>query len=90
MTDSIHIKVSTADLEAGIPAIDLFVSSGLSASRNSYRQLARQGGAYINDFIRIEEGRRLSLADLKPWPYSEVGGIILRAGKKRAKVVIPI
>jgi len=64
-------------LAAGISPLDLFVETGLSASRGEAKRLIKQGGMYIND-ERIDSLEfLLSEKNLTP------NGILLRAGKKK-------
>ncbi|MFH2002564.1 MAG: tyrosine--tRNA ligase [Planctomycetota bacterium] len=70
--------VALADLEAGIPAINLFADAGLAASKGEARRLIQQGGGSVNkdkitgiDFMITAEH------------LDENGTMMLRAGKKR-------
>ena len=76
---------STVDIErlkCGIPAVDLFVETGLSKSKGDARRLINQGGGYLNN-ERIEAFDALILdSDFKD------GEILLRAGKKRYHKII--
>ena len=64
-------------LAAGVSPLDLFVETGLSASRGEAKRLIKQGGMYIND-ERIDSLEfLLSEKNLTP------NGILLRAGKKK-------
>ena len=69
-------EVGAADLEAGIPVVQLFNDCGLCDSKGAARRLARQGGLYVND-EKVEEDRVLTSSDLVD------GCIMLRAGKKK-------
>ncbi len=69
-------QLDAADLEEGIPAIQLFNDCGLCDSKGAARRLARQGGLYVND-EKAEEDRVLTSADL------DNECIMLRAGKKK-------
>jgi len=60
-----------------IPAIDLFVLSGLAKSKSEARRLISQGGGYIGDERIAGLETMISQDDLTG------AGIILRAGKKR-------
>ncbi len=70
--------VALAELEAGIPVVDLFVNAGLAASRGEARRLIKQGGAYVNNdkVPDLEFQVTASLLD-------ENQDLMLRAGKKR-------
>ncbi|MFW5995457.1 MAG: tyrosine--tRNA ligase [Spirochaetia bacterium] len=70
-------------LEEGIGVVDLFVETGLSASKGEARRLIRQGGAYIN-------GEKVSAEEVVvTGDMVENGEILLRAGKKRFHRVLP-
>lgn len=74
-------EVDKAELDGGLPALTVFVSSGLCESKNAARRLARQNGLYVNG-KGIDESRELTAADL------EDGAILLRAGKKKHRRVV--
>jgi tyrosyl-tRNA synthetase len=64
-------------VKAGIPAVDLFSSTGLAQSKGAARRLIQQGGVYIN-------GRRLDVVDYCVTADDiKDGEIVLRAGKKK-------
>jgi tyrosyl-tRNA synthetase len=64
-------------IEGGMGALDLFVASGLCASRSEARRLVDQGGATVN-------GRRVRSAEERVGAEELRDGILLlRAGKKR-------
>ena len=73
--------VPKAELAAGIPAIRLFVESGLAASNGEARRLVRGGGARVNDVALEDEQASLSIADLRE------GAIKLSAGRKQHRLV---
>jgi tyrosyl-tRNA synthetase len=75
------VEIDRGRLEAGIPAVDLLVESGIADSKNRARQLIEQGGAYLNDERLV--GRTVTLADLRE------GALLLRQGKKRYLRVVP-
>jgi tyrosyl-tRNA synthetase len=78
VTDAVPAtEFEAADLQAGIPAPELFQRVGLSRSRSEARRLIQQGGAYVND-----EAVR-SVDDLITAEQLINGSILLRAGKKR-------
>jgi tyrosyl-tRNA synthetase len=64
-------------LAAGVSPLDLFVETGLSASRGEAKRLIKQGGMYVND-ERID-----SLESLLTEKNITPNGILLRAGKKK-------
>jgi len=70
--------VPAADLEAGIPAIQLFVDAGLAASKGEARRLVKQGGAYLNN-DKISDIEEIIKADA----LDKDGTLMLRAGKKK-------
>lgn len=70
-------------LEAGVAAIELFVETGLAASKSAARRLIQQGGARVNETRLDSIEARLTAADLHD------GVITLRAGKKRYHRVVP-
>ena len=65
-------------LEDGIPAFELFAEIDLCGSRGAARRLIRQGGAYVNEDRISDEDFRIGTMHLKD------GGILLKAGKKKA------
>jgi tyrosyl-tRNA synthetase len=78
VTDAVPTtEVRAAELEAGIPAPDLFQRVGLCRSRSEARRLIQQGGAYVNDEPIGSADDLVTTASLSD------GNILLRAGKKR-------
>jgi len=75
------IEVPYGELVSGIPAFRLFVLAGLAASNGEARRLVRGGGARVNDEAVNDEGRLLSVADLRD------GAIKLSAGRKQHRLV---
>ena len=76
--DALPTTVITQErLSAGISPLDLFVETGLSASRGEAKRLIRQGGMYVND-KRID-----SLESMLTEKNLTSEGILLRAGKKK-------
>lgn len=71
-----------ARLEAGIALLDLFVETGLTASKGDARRLVQQGGAYVNDAVISDAQAKVTAADLKD------GAVLLRAGKKKYHRVV--
>ncbi|HET8628828.1 MAG TPA: tyrosine--tRNA ligase, partial [Thermomicrobiales bacterium] len=65
--------VPRADLEAGVPVLDLFVAAGLAKSRGEARRLVAQGGAYLNGEPVADPDRRVAAAALAD------GALLLRA-----------
>ena len=82
-TDAIpSFQKSRTELEAGIPAFELFQEAGLCASRGEARRLLSQGGGYVNDrqIAAFDEKITISDTDAK-------GEIRLRKGKKNYVIV---
>ena len=72
------IEMNRAVFEQGIPVVDLFVQSGLCATKSDARRLIEQGGALaagqpVTDFKAVITAAVLD----------KTGELILRAGKKR-------
>ncbi|CAO3401383.1 tyrosine--tRNA ligase [Azospirillum palustre] len=76
------IEVARADLEAGLPVVDLLVAAGLAASKGEARRLIKGGGAKLNDGPIADETVKATAADL-----SADGVVKLSAGKKRHALV---
>lgn len=75
-------EVSEAALKEGIPVVDLFVETGLTASKGATRRLIQQGGAYVG-------GEQVQSVDFVVGPqHVEDGAILLRYGKKKYHRVI--
>ncbi len=79
------IEIERAELDAGLPAFELFRRSGLAASGGEARRLIKGGGARLNDQKVADEAQSISSADL-----NEEGVIKLSAGKKRHALVKPL
>ena len=65
-----------ARLDSGIQVMDLCVEGGLSKSKREARQVAKQGGLYVNG-TAVAEDYVVSSKDLA----DDV--VVLRSGKKR-------
>lgn len=76
------MEVPRAELEAGIPAFELFQRAGLCASGGEARRLVRGGGARINGEVTSNEALTITLADL-----TADGVIKLSAGRKRHALI---
>ena len=76
------IDVPRAELEAGLPVVDLLVSAGLAASKGEARRLIKGAGAKMNDAAIPDEAAKATAADL-----NADGVIKLSAGKKRHALV---
>ncbi len=75
------VEVPYGELVSGVPAFRLFVLAGLAASNSEARRLVRGGGARVNDETVDDEGRLLSVDDLRD------GAIKLSAGRKQHRLV---
>lgn len=69
-------------LEAGVAVVDLFVETGLAASKSAARRLIQQGGARVNDTRLDNIESVVTSTDLHN------GVVMLRAGKKRYHRVV--
>jgi len=78
------VEVAASDLEAGVPAFDLFKRAGLAASNGAARRLVRGGGARLNDVALADENQLIGSGDL-----TEAGTLKLSAGRKRHVLVKP-
>jgi len=76
------IEISRADLDAGIPAFELFKRAGLAASNGEARRLIKGGGGRLNDAAIGNETQTVTADDL-----GADGVIKLSAGKKRHALV---
>jgi tyrosyl-tRNA synthetase len=76
------IDMSQGELDAGVPAYDVFRRAGLAASNSEARRLIKGGGARVNNVAIASETQSISSADLDP-----TGVIKLSAGKKRHALV---
>lgn len=74
------VTVASAELAAGIPVIDLLVTSGLVKSRGEARRLIEQGGAYL-------DGTQITALDYRVTAH-EHAPLLLRAGKKHLRRII--
>ena len=75
------VSVPRDELAAGIPAFRLFTLAELAKTNGEARRLIRGGGARVNDAPLTDEGRVISLADLR-------GDVIkLSAGRKHHRLV---
>jgi tyrosyl-tRNA synthetase len=70
-------ELARTDLERGVAAVELFVLSGLVASKGEARRLIRGGGARLNDAKVEDEAMTVGLGDLVD------GQLLLSAGRKR-------
>ena len=79
------IELPRGELDAGLPAYELFRRAGLAGSNGEARRLIKGGGAKLNDERIADEAQSVSSADLSP-----EGVIKLSAGKKRHALVKPL
>jgi len=75
------ITIDAARLENGISILDLFVESGLTASKGETKRLIKGGGAKLNDAPVTDQNATASNADLSD------GHLKLSAGKKKHALV---
>ena len=74
--------VAQQRFDGGVPAVDLFVETGLAASKGAARRLIQQGGASLNGARVDTIDATVTLTDVQD------GAVILRAGKKRYHRVV--
>lgn len=77
------IEIDASRLGQGIAVIDLFVETGLAASKGEARRLIKGGGARINDNKIDDQELNASNSDV-----TDEGHIKLSAGKKKHALVI--
>ena len=70
-------EVPAAELEAGIPIVELLVRTGLASSRGAARRLIAQGGAYVDDTRAVDPEAIVYRSEVPD------DGLLLRAGRKR-------
>ncbi len=80
-----RIEVAAGDLARGIPAIDLFLRSGLAGSKGEARRLIKGGGARVNGQALSDEAAVLNRGNVTGEGY-----IKLSAGKKKHALVQPV
>jgi len=71
-----------AELEAGIPLVDLVVRVGLETSKGKARATIEQGGLSLNNVVVKDVAKKIGIADL----MTETR-LILRKGKKSYRIV---
>ncbi len=79
------VEIAQADINAGIPAFDLFRRADLAKSGSEARRLVKGGGAKIND-EKVDDENQIIGAEA----IDETGVIKLSAGKKRHVLVRPV
>jgi tyrosyl-tRNA synthetase len=82
LPDAPATDVAAAELDAGIPLLELLVRSGVAGSKSEARRLVTQGGAYLNN-VRVDDPDRvIARGDLATETM-----ILLRGGKKKVRIV---
>ena len=76
------IEVPRAELEAGVPLLDLLVRTGLASSKGEARRVVQQNGARVNDAPVTDLAARVRASDLRP-----EGTVKLSSGKKNHALV---
>ena len=71
-------RLERSALEAGLPVFKLFVEAGLAGSGKQAKNLAKQGGAYVNGEPMADPFAKVGADALRP-----DGSLLLRAGKKK-------
>jgi len=79
------LEIPRAELDAGVPALGLFVKAGLVASNGEARRQIKGGGLRINDAPVTDEKISLSLKDL-----TSDGVIKLSMGRKKHVLLKPV
>lgn len=82
LSDVPSSELARAELESGVPLVDLLVRTNLGASKGAARRLVAQGGVYVNNVRVIDEAATLKLGDL-----GTESMIVLRSGKKSYHLV---
>jgi tyrosyl-tRNA synthetase len=75
-------ELARAELETGVPLIDLLVRTGLTKSKGEARRLIQGGGVYVNNIRVADSDKRVEKNDLGTETM-----IILRTGKKQYHIV---
>ena len=82
LPDAPATEVTAAELDAGLPFLELLVRTGVVGSKSEGRRLVTQGGAYLNN-IRVDDPDRVvGRTDLATETM-----ILLRGGKKKYRIV---
>jgi tyrosyl-tRNA synthetase len=76
-----HTTISWAELDAGIPLVDMLVRTKLVPSKNEARRALQSGGAYVNN-VQQQPEAKLGRASLASESF-----IVLRRGKKEYHLV---
>jgi tyrosyl-tRNA synthetase len=75
-------ELSRAELDAGVPLVDLLARVKLADSKGAARRLVQQGGVYVNNVRVGDAGRAIGAGDL-----ATESMLVLRAGKKDYHVI---
>lgn len=75
-------ELALATLEAGVPLVDLLVTTRLADSKGAAKRLLAQGGVYVNNVKQTDEARVVGTADRATPRF-----VVLRAGKKSYHIV---
>ncbi len=78
-----NCDATLAELEAGLPLVDVLVRAGLASSKADARRGLQGRGFSVNDVQEADVSRRLTVADLRNERY-----ILLRKGKKHHAMVV--
>lgn len=76
------VRITGADLAAGMTVVRMLVSAGLAQSNGEGRRLIQGGGCYLNDERVTDDKRPVTKADFV------AGELFLRAGKKNRRRVV--
>jgi tyrosyl-tRNA synthetase len=66
-----------SELDAGIPLVDVIVTTGLAPSKTAARTAIAQGGVYVNNRRRNDQETRLGRDDLLSDRY-----VVIRRGRR--------
>jgi tyrosyl-tRNA synthetase len=75
------IDVARAELEAGLPIVEL-IARTVADSKGAARRLVTQGGAYINDVRVADVERKIGITDLATASF-----LVVRSGKRDYRLV---
>ncbi len=78
------VTISKAELEAGVPILDLLIKISFAASKGEARRLIQGGGARINDIV-VSDDTLVCTASM----LSADGAIKVSSGKKKHALVKP-
>ena len=77
-----RIAKTVQELDAGIPAYELFFEARLCSSKGEARRIIAQGGAYVNDRVIKGFDEKIGLSD-----FGSNSSVFLRKGKKSYAVL---